>query len=815
VDVPHTHSGHSTQEHFSTVRGVRKKVNENGSLSPLFKKRQRGPIGKEILVRLTLRTLLAYLDDTLEPLEIKTIGQKVSESETAQELITRIKQVTRRRRITTPPATGPNSFDPNMVAEYLDNELPTEQVAELEKICLESDVHLAEVAACHQILTLVLGEPAVVPPTAKERMYALVQGREAIPFRKAATANGSAAAPTTADTDADEMFLLGLPFYRRGSWLRWALPLVAVVLFTVIGVALWQSIRGVQQTPTKSQQVAQGGNTSPEQAGKSDKAGSKDAGKDSKKDNNNPPANPSKTPDNASVKTPDNPPKDTKTGGSQPEIKTTENNPPEKKPETTTNEKPAALPIGRETPASTDRVPVGRYHTDTVGPPSLLVQRKSEKDEWSRVKPGAPVSTNDQLMSLPGYASEVWLDNGLHLLLRGHVREFTPQLLRKDPTTGEVKNEAAPMDYLQECAIVLHKPNHTDADVTLQRGRMYLSNHSMKQPGTVVVRLRFEKKVWDLTLYPGAEVVLDLLKSRRNGEPMAELNLFLLRGEAGLGVEQDNYPSLSVPGIAYFIWNDSSPFRYEHATINKQQLDHASRNLFAKRPTISSEEASGMERALKAVMVRMTVDKSPLVALKEVLDNTEQFFEHRLAIYCLAAMDEIKDLLDILGRPDEIHAPDRDIAIYALRRWLDHGRGQGDRLFNPKTEKGLLISELMYTRDEAERIMALLRDPTDEQLLSPKFYAEMAKDLTSDKVAIAELSRWWLFRITLVLFGLDLPNLKNFNAAWPRDRREAARREVEQKIRDGLLPPPESGKPAPGGGVRPAPKGGPGPRPNR
>src|SRR5262249_59655308 len=139
-------------------------------------------------------TLLAYLDDTLEPLEIKKIGQKVSESDTAQELIARIKQVTRRRRITTPPATGPNSFDPNMVADYLDSELSAEQVAELEKICLDSDVHLAEVASCHQILTLVLGEPAAGPPTAKERMYALVHGREAIPFRKAGAPGDQAGA---------------------------------------------------------------------------------------------------------------------------------------------------------------------------------------------------------------------------------------------------------------------------------------------------------------------------------------------------------------------------------------------------------------------------------------------------------------------------------------------------------------------------------------------------------------------------------------------------------------------------------------------
>src|SRR5438270_4206138 len=129
-------------------------------------------------MRLTLRTLLAYLDDTLDPGEIKAIGQKVAESDAAQELIARIKQVTRRRRLTTPPATGPNSFEPNTVAEYLDNTLPPEQVAQVEKACLESDVHLAEVARAHQILTLVLGQPALVPPTARQRMYALVHGRK-------------------------------------------------------------------------------------------------------------------------------------------------------------------------------------------------------------------------------------------------------------------------------------------------------------------------------------------------------------------------------------------------------------------------------------------------------------------------------------------------------------------------------------------------------------------------------------------------------------------------------------------------------------
>src|SRR6266581_1052202 len=150
-------------------------------------------------MRLTLRTLLAYLDDTLEPGEIKTIGQKVAESDAAQELIARIKQVTRRRRLTTPSDGGAGErFDANTVAAYLDNELSADQVAELEKLCLESDVHLAEVSAGHQSLTLVLGEPALIPPTARRRMSALVERRKPRPAPRpvpaAAPTNGQPAA---------------------------------------------------------------------------------------------------------------------------------------------------------------------------------------------------------------------------------------------------------------------------------------------------------------------------------------------------------------------------------------------------------------------------------------------------------------------------------------------------------------------------------------------------------------------------------------------------------------------------------------------
>src|SRR5262245_32061418 len=105
-------------------------------------------------MRLTLRTLLSYLDDTLTPAEAKLTGAKLAESEAAQEIVERIKNVIRRRRITVAPPT--TLIDANTLAEYLDNEITPEAAEELERICLSSDVHLAEVAACHQILSLVL-----------------------------------------------------------------------------------------------------------------------------------------------------------------------------------------------------------------------------------------------------------------------------------------------------------------------------------------------------------------------------------------------------------------------------------------------------------------------------------------------------------------------------------------------------------------------------------------------------------------------------------------------------------------------------------
>lgn len=129
------------------------------------------------MMRLTLRTLIAWLDDTLTPSEVRVIGMQVAESPFAKDLVDRLQRVTRQRRLTYPGDLSTEETDPNLVACYLDNALNPEQVAEYEKRCLTSDVHLAEVASVHQILSLI-GQKAKVPGDAKARMYRLVRGRE-------------------------------------------------------------------------------------------------------------------------------------------------------------------------------------------------------------------------------------------------------------------------------------------------------------------------------------------------------------------------------------------------------------------------------------------------------------------------------------------------------------------------------------------------------------------------------------------------------------------------------------------------------------
>ena len=135
-------------------------------------------------MRLTPRTLLAWLDDVLPAPDRQALGDKVAASPVAPLLIERIRRVVAQPGLSAPVPSGRGlTDDANSVAEYLDNTLPSDRLESFERICIESDLHLAEVAACHGLLAEVARNPHVALPldeAGRQRLLGAMNPRSAV-----------------------------------------------------------------------------------------------------------------------------------------------------------------------------------------------------------------------------------------------------------------------------------------------------------------------------------------------------------------------------------------------------------------------------------------------------------------------------------------------------------------------------------------------------------------------------------------------------------------------------------------------------------
>ncbi len=685
-------------------------------------------------MRLTLRTLLAYLDDTLDPVQARQIGEKVAESTVAQELIDKIKRVARRRSITIPSATGPDAADPNLVAEYLDNDLPVEKIAEIEEQALHSDVHLAEIAACHQLLTLIMSEPAKVPPMSRQRMYGLVKGPEVDVSRIVPRVAPATLAELELAEETDGDVLVS----RHGGPTRlWVAGGLAIGLV----LAVWQAMRhpdAVTPKPPAAPVVAE----NKPQPNVPETPKEKEAEK----------------PKPADVPVPE--PKD------QPKEQPKEKAPPpdapvmpEKKPEP---DAPVAVPPVAKPVLATSRKPSDE--TKEVGKlvnTGVLLQRATDNSEWKRVAANGPIAGGSRLMALPGIVSEVRLGD-IVLELFGTMIDV----------------HQVPM--FESAATAFVPAAGFTADVRLDRGRIYLR---AAQAAGAKVRLRLGDDLFDIALADDKAEVLAERTSIPDGVPFARDRakqqpanglggIIVTQGKATVQMNLATDATL-VAEPKPLMWRWSSAGAAEAAT----ELAEPS-PLWGRLPVVNGPDrvaAVEMEQAIKRLPRQLSdPSKNTNVAIAELALERPRAIR-RLAIYCQAALDDMS-ILDAMDDPT--NGDSRNAALSAIHNWLGRGPDRAGILFDA------LIKQKRFSEAEAEAALAMWFGYTEPDLKDPRTYANVLDALSSEKLPVRELAIWRLSQL-----DTEGTKLIRFVATDPADVRQRAVQEWKRRIPDGQLPP--------------------------
>jgi hypothetical protein len=695
-------------------------------------------------MRLTLRTLLAYLDDTLPPSEAKAMGTKLAESEQAQEIVERIKNVIRRRRLTVPPAAS--RMDPNTIAEYLDNEITPEAAEELERICLAADIHLAEVSACHQILSLVLGEPTSAPDEAVKRMYALGKGQiTAKPHKRAIPSTAITEKPHHVDREADETLRMGLPSVFGKDNANRALIFAGAALASLLLVV------AIMQLMKKPEGSGNGSNI--------DQVADADAPK--KRDPNAPP-------ELIGVK-PDVVPVDDKKVEPPPVVDV---KPPEKDVQPAIDDLPppvfSATPDKRieemiasasSKPPSTKVVPSGKLLEPDKDQVAVVVQQIPKTTEWKRLPVKQDLLTARPLVSLPGSKAPLVTPKGVRLTLWGNIPEhISPPLV-------------------QESMVELHDHDALHLDMTLLRGRILVSNLA---DDPIVVRIRFEnpsepggpETYWFLTLSgKNAEAMIDRWSSIPRGEPFfqskddperkgpaAQMACLALAGTVFLKTPTETATLQPAPNTSLALWS---------STMKKLVTMPVPPPPWLEGKVATPPEVNKTRNELANAFTGKAVD----VGLAEFLKSNDRL-ARRTAVRCLGAMDDLAGLLDMINQEN---IDQRVTAVETLIQWVALSRDNDYKLAE--------LARQRLKANEADVFMTLLHGFSEQAVGRPETYELLIGYLKHNQIAIRELAAWNLYHMVPAAQGIA------YDAMDPA-KREKAYRQWLQLIPPGKLPPP-------------------------
>jgi hypothetical protein len=398
--------------------------------------------------------------------------------------------------------------------------------------------------------------------------------------------------------------------------------------------------------------------------------------------------------------------------------------------------------------------PPGHAAARCVTETGTIVRREGPKTRWQIVDRGGDLPAGQMLLGLPGAVLEP-AGGAVRLGFLADLGELSPY-------------------PIHESAVVLNDEPGPDLTVTLDRGRIDLTNH--KRTGAAHVRLHVRDATWDMALEePGTRVALELYGRWPRGVPFtrhpgpkdvptADLTILVLHGQMALKHAGHEYAMHAPPGPALIEWD----------SVNG--LDTAPRRL-DRLPPWATDDDSPLVRAKKARLERFRrtmLAQSPGAAIDELLRSDDPG-DRRAAVFIMGALDDLPRLGKALGEAKHLDVWDN--GVLALRHWIGRGPGQDQRLYRGLIESG------GFSPVDAEAVLQLLHSFGDADLARPETYEVLIDYLSHDRLALRGLAYWHLIR--LVPAGKEF----GYNPLDPKEAREAAVRKWKQLIPAGQLPP--------------------------
>jgi hypothetical protein len=400
----------------------------------------------------------------------------------------------------------------------------------------------------------------------------------------------------------------------------------------------------------------------------------------------------------------------------------------------------------------------------TCGPVAgVLLQRTAPNAPWKFLDEGESVRPEALLVALPD--ADIFAGNRKVLL------HMAADLGHRGPLP------------VYESAVILHHNPKVDLDFTFDRGVAMVANQRKK--GAARVRVRFVGETWDLTLKtPDTQVGLEIYGRHPPGAPKFEeeggrlkikqspthdLYLLVIKGQASLRTGDQEITLDAPPGPAKLHW-DSVARR-----IAVMHLDKLPPGL---KPQTAEEMQSYQELCQNIRQLRTgSID----TVLNKALQS-ETPLKPKGAVVILGALDKLPRLAEVLAASSVQEARDKSIVV--LRNWVGRGDGQLEKLYE------FLTSEKKLSPAQAKTALHLLLGFDEDEQRQPDTYEVLIDSLKHSKLAVRELARWHLARLS------PEGNKIGYDAGAPADQRERAYEQWRALIPPGQLPPQLRAPPA-------------------